>query len=113
MRASAPPRIERGQTLGIVAPAGPVAFERLRRGIERLGDTFAIQVAPSVTAPRSPGVPSYLSAADDVRADELNAMLRDSSIRAIVLARGGYGLMRILSKLDPGLLAADPKPIVG
>src|SRR5262249_22491749 len=96
----------------VVAPAGPVRGDRLRRGLERLGDGFAIRVADSVTAARPPGLASYLSATDDVRADELNAMVRDPDVRAIVLARGGYGLMRILPRLDGDALRRDPKPIV-
>lgn len=108
-----PPRIERGQTLGIVAPAGPVKREVLERGLARLGDVFRLRVADSVTAPHPPDVPSYLAAADDVRVAELNAMLADRDVRAILLARGGYGLMRILPRLDVAALQRDPKPIIG
>lgn len=111
--AARPPRIERGQTLGIVAPAGPVKADRLRRGLDRLGDAFRLRVADSVTAPHPPDVPSYLAASDDVRAAELNAMLADPDVRAILLARGGYGLMRILPRLDVMALQRDPKPIIG
>ena len=113
MRPILPPRIVRGQTLGIVAPAGPVKLERLQRGLARLGDAFTIKLAPTLTAPRAANVASYLSNSDDVRAAELTAMLADPDVRAIVLARGGYGLMRILSRIDPELLRKDPKPIVG
>lgn len=113
MRPILPPRIERGQTLGIVAPGGPVKPDRLRLGLDRLGDAFRIQLSPTLTSARAADVPSYLSATDDVRAAELNAMLADPDVRAIVLARGGYGLMRILSRIDPELLRKDPKPIVG
>ncbi len=113
MRPIAPPRIHRGQTLGIVAPAGPVKIDRFRRGLARLGDAFELRIGDSVTAPRAPGVASYLSASDEVRAGELGAMLADPDVRAIVLARGGYGLTRILSRLDPELVRRDPKPIVG
>jgi muramoyltetrapeptide carboxypeptidase len=113
MTAIRPPRIERGQALAIVAPAGPVNFEVFRRGLERLGDVFALRVADSVTAPHPAGVPSYLTASDEVRAAELNAMLADPDVRAILLARGGYGLMRILPHLDGEALRRDPKPIIG
>jgi len=111
--AQRPPRIARGQTLGIVAPAGPVDPDRLRRGLARLGDTFRIRLAPSLTAPRAPGVPRYLAADDATRAAELNAMLADPDVRCILAARGGYGLMRILPRLDADALRRDPKPIVG
>ena len=108
-----PPRIERGQTLGVVAPAGPVNADKFSRGIARLGDVFRVRVADSVLAPRPPDVPSYLAATDDVRVAELNAMLADRDVRAILLARGGYGLMRILPRLDAAALQRDPKPIIG
>lgn len=111
-----PPRVVRGQTIGIVAPSGPVKpaqIERLRRGLACLGDAFALRVADSVTAPRAPGTPSYLAAPDEVRIAELTAMLADPDVRAIVCARGGYGAMRILPHLDPALLQRDPKPLVG
>jgi muramoyltetrapeptide carboxypeptidase len=113
MPAARPPRIEKGQTLGIVAPAGPVKRDVFERGIARLGDAFRLRVADSVLAPHPPDVPSYLTAADDVRVAELNAMLADRDVRAILLARGGYGLMRILPRLDASALQRDPKPIIG
>ena len=113
MTAERPPRIERGQTLGVVAPAGPVSVDRLRAGLDRLGGAFELRVAPSIAAPRDPSVPSYLAASDEVRAAEFNAMLRDRDVRGILLARGGYGIMRILPQLDREALRADPKPIIG
>lgn len=108
-----PPRVARGQTIGVVAASGPVRPDRLRHGLACLGDAFVLRVGASVTAPRVPGTPSYLAAADRIRAAELTAMLADPDVRAIILARGGYGAMRILAELDPALLARDPKPIVG
>ncbi len=114
MTASLPPRIRPGQTIGIVAPAGPIQparHDQLKRGLDRLG-AFDLRVAPSVMAPHPPDVPSYLAASDDVRAAELSEMLADPDVRAIVLARGGYGIGRILPRLDPAVLRADPKPIV-
>ncbi|HEU0029037.1 MAG TPA: LD-carboxypeptidase [Kofleriaceae bacterium] len=108
-----PPKLERGQLIGIVAPAGPVKPERLQRGLDRLRGTFRIRVAPSLVALKRGDIPSYLAASDDQRAAELQAMIGDPDVRAIVLARGGYGLMRILPALDPEPLRRDPKPIVG
>lgn len=112
-RPIAPPRIARGQTLGIVAPAGPVRSAGLERGLDRLGDVFRIKLGQTLTSPRAADVPNYLAASDDARAAELTSMLADPDVRGIVLARGGYGLMRILSRIDPELLRKDPKPIVG
>lgn len=108
-----PPRIRPGETLGVIAPAGPVNVQRLQRGLARLGDTFKIRIADGILAERSASVPSYLAASDAARIAELEAMLADPDVRAIILARGGYGLMRILPHVDASLLRRDPKPIVG
>jgi muramoyltetrapeptide carboxypeptidase len=108
-----PPRIKRGETLGVVVPAGPVKQDKLAAGIARLGDTFRLKIADSVSGPRDSTVASYLAASDEIRAAELNAMLADPDVRGIMLARGGYGLMRILPRLDVAALKKDPKPIIG
>ncbi len=113
MSSAAPPRVKRGQTIGVVAPAGPVDVDRMKRGLGRLGEAFELRIADGIFAERSPNVPSYLAASDAARAAELNAMLADPDVRGIVLARGGYGLMRILDELDAASLVRDPKPIVG
>lgn len=113
MSATVPPRMRRGDTLGVVAPAGPAKQDRLERGLARLGDAFVLRMGASLSAPRAPQTPSYLAADDDVRVDELNAMLADPDVRGILLARGGYGLMRILPRLDADALKRDPKPIIG
>jgi muramoyltetrapeptide carboxypeptidase len=90
----------------------PGSRDQLQRGLDRLS-AFRIQLAPTLTSPRAAGVPSYLAASDEQRAGEVTAMLRDPDVRAIVLARAGYGIARILPLLDPDDLRRDPKPIVG
>jgi len=55
----------------------------------------------------------YLAGSDERRADELNGLVADPDVRAVLLARGGYGITRILDRLDAGALRRDPKPIVG
>lgn len=63
-----------------------------------------------------PGVFSatgYLAGDDDRRADELNGYLRDPEVRAVIASRGGYGIMRIIDRLDADALRRDPKLIVG
>src|SRR6185369_2254623 len=55
----------------------------------------------------------FLAGSDAERAAELAAALADDSVAAVVCARGGYGLTRILDRLDPLPLRRAPKPIVG
>ena len=55
----------------------------------------------------------YLGGTDLERAAELNAMIRNPEIRAIFPVRGGYGLTRILDRIDYAALRKDPKIITG
>ncbi|MFT3692451.1 MAG: LD-carboxypeptidase [Kofleriaceae bacterium] len=113
MSAVIPQRMKRGDKLGVIAPAGPIRdITRLHSGLAVIKNDFDVVIAPSLLAPRG-DVPSYLSASDETRAAELNAMIRNPDIRGILLARGGYGLMRILPMLDAAALRNDPKPICG
>jgi muramoyltetrapeptide carboxypeptidase len=103
-----PPALRDGDLVAVVAPAGPVPPARLTAGLARIEGTLRLRVPPDIT--RAAG---FLAGTDQRRADELNAALRDPDVRAILLARGGYGLMRILPLLDAAALRADPKPILG
>ncbi|MEZ4362516.1 MAG: LD-carboxypeptidase [Kofleriaceae bacterium] len=110
---AAPPRLRPGDQLGVIAPSGPPAKAALADGLDALAGVFRVRVAASALAPSPPPFAPYLAADDARRADETNAMIADPDVRAIVLARGGYGLLRILPLLDAAALRADPKPIVG
>jgi muramoyltetrapeptide carboxypeptidase len=97
-----------GATVAVCAPAGPVKPERLARGLDLLRERFEVRTDEGMFA-----AAGFLAGADERRADELNRWLRDPDVRAIVIARGGYGLMRILDRLDGDALRRDPKLIVG
>ena len=55
----------------------------------------------------------YLAGTDQHRADDINAMFMDDSVKAVLCTRGGYGAARILDKLDYDMIAKHPKPIIG
>jgi muramoyltetrapeptide carboxypeptidase len=50
---------------------------------------------------------------DELRAKDLQRFIDDDSIKAIIAARGGYGTVRIIDKVDFSKFAANPKWIVG
>ena len=56
---------------------------------------------------------AYLAGTDDERLGDLNAALRDPSVRAIVTTRGGRGSYRIADRLDFAAVRRDPKFVVG
>lgn len=108
-KAVLPPPLRRGDTVAVVAPAGPPPADKLRAGLEVIGARYDVRCDLDALLTRT----GYLAGDDDRRADELNRALADSDVRAIFVARGGYGTMRILDRLDAAALRADPRPIVG
>ena len=52
-------------------------------------------------------------ASDKIRADDINGMFADPDIDLIISARGGWGCMRLLDKLNYKLIADNPKLLVG
>src|SRR5476651_2627503 len=50
---------------------------------------------------------------DDLRARDMQHFIDDDSIKAIIAARGGYGTIRMIDKVDFSHLTSHPKWIVG
>jgi muramoyltetrapeptide carboxypeptidase len=104
-----PPRLQSGDVVRIVAPSGPVPREELEAGARLLAQRYRVRYDPA-TLFRSEG---YLAGSDEQRLAELTSALHDPVAKAVFLARGGYGLLRILPFIDRAKLAAQPKAIVG
>ena len=104
-----PHQLKAGDTIGIVAPAGPFERDRFDRGIaliEEMG--FATRFEEAIFSYKG-----YLAGDDGARAACFNAMVTDDRVQAIMSARGGYGSLRMLDGLDYGAIAAAAKPIIG
>jgi muramoyltetrapeptide carboxypeptidase len=96
-------------TIGVCAPAGPVDPERLAQGIawlEREG--FSVRCAPHVEARNG-----FLAGADDDRLSDLLELVRAPDVAAVMCARGGYGVTRLLRRLDPDELRRSRKLVIG
>jgi muramoyltetrapeptide carboxypeptidase len=103
-----PPRLEPGATIQIVAPSGPVPREPFLAGLAVLGARYDVRHDEGIFARAG-----YLAGDDDRRLAELTRALADPQVRAVVMARGGYGLLRLLPFVDPASLAAHPRVLVG
>jgi muramoyltetrapeptide carboxypeptidase len=99
-----------GCRVALVAPAGPL-LERddLTRGTELC---LALGFQP-VVGPNAHRRHGYLAGTDDERLADLNRALTDSSIDAIWCLRGGFGMTRILDRVDLAALADHPKAVIG
>lgn len=98
-----PPALLAGDRAVVVAPSSPFDRERFERGVlalEELGLEPAF--GEGLFSRHPPGDAAYLAGDDVRRLDELRTALEDPEARLIVLARGGYGLMRLFGR-DPSL----------
>lgn len=107
---SIPPYLQKGDTIGIVAPAGYMAFEKIHCCIDVLGDWGYNVVLGDTVHSQSE---NYFSGTDEVRTRDLQAMLDNKEINAILCARGGYGLSRIVDALSFKKFRKHPKWIIG
>jgi muramoyltetrapeptide carboxypeptidase len=105
-----PPRLKKGDTVAIVAPAGPIEQrEGLQRGIatlEKMG--FRAKYSERIFQSSR-----YLAGDDATRAEELMLALEDDSIKAVVGLRGGYGCARLIPRLMSRQLRGQPKIFLG
>ena len=110
MKTLKPPRLRRGDLIGIISPASaPSAQEKIDKGVqylERLG--YRVKIGRHVMAQHG-----YLAGTDEQRAEDLNDMLRDPHVMAIFAVRGGYGTPRLLHLVDYKAVRRNPKILVG
>ena len=106
---AAPPPLRPGDGVSIVAPASSPqreAFDAALTGLEAAG--FRPKTYRDVCRPHG-----YLAGTDAERADELNQAFADPDTTMVLAARGGYGVGRILDRVDFGLLKEHPKIVCG
>lgn len=107
-----PPRLKRGDCIGFFSPSSaatvwaPTRFARAREYLE--GQGFLLK-AGSLTGQRDHWRAGTIAA----RADELNALIRDPQVRAIMSVIGGSNSNSLLPYLDYEALRRDPKIIIG
>ncbi|MGH7858002.1 MAG: S66 peptidase family protein [Candidatus Binatia bacterium] len=104
-----PPALRAGDCVAVVAPAAAIDRASLDRGVRVLASFgYRVRVAPE--AYRRSG---YLAGADEPRAESFRTALVDPEVRAVFLARGGYGSARLLPLLEDAFGACEPKILVG
>lgn len=105
-----PSPLKRGDSIGVVAPAGQIQDKhRFEKGVQILKDMgFAVRFPRQMW----PGT-GYLSDNDANRSEELHKSIADPEIHGVIAARGGYGCIRILDRLDQQLFRHNPKIFLG
>lgn len=104
-----PPYLKQGDTIGLVCPAGYMAPERFMKCKAAL-ESWGYQVRVGNT----PGNQfHYFAGTDEERLADFQHMLDDDSVKAILCGRGGYGVSRIIDRIDWKYFKKHPKWIIG
>jgi len=106
-----PPRaLQRNGRIVVLAISSPSEMPRIEAGVRALEQRgLRVTLAKNIDH-RYRG---YLAGIDDERLEQLNHYLRSDDVDAFFFARGGYGAMRILDRIDYGAISANPRPIIG
>lgn len=104
-----PPNLKRGDTVGITSPAGYITVEELHPAIQQI-ESWGLTVRLGNTIGKRD---FSFGGTDTERAQDFQLMLDDPAVKAIMCARGGYGSIRIIDRLDFSKFIARPKWIIG
>ncbi len=104
-----PPYLKKGDTIGITCPAGFITPEDIIPATDKLTEWgFAVEVGNTV------GKKDFtFGGTDEERKNDLQQMLDNKNIKAIMCARGGYGAVRIVDDLDFKKFTEHPKWVIG
>lgn len=104
-----PPYLKPGDKIGIISTARKIAREELQPAVE----CFEKQGFEIVFGKNLFMQENQFAGPDDARAEDLQLMMDNPEIKAILCARGGYGTVRIIDKLDFTIFKKQPKWICG
>ncbi|HRQ49117.1 MAG TPA: LD-carboxypeptidase [Agriterribacter sp.] len=104
-----PPYLRPGDVVAITSPAGHITIEALRPAIEQI-KSWGLTVRLGDTIGRSD---FSFGGTDAERAADFQRMLDDPAVKAIMCARGGYGSIRIIDRVNFSKFLIKPKWIIG
>ncbi|MCY7293422.1 MAG: LD-carboxypeptidase [Ferruginibacter sp.] len=104
-----PPYLKKGDTIAICSPAGYISVIDCTDAVNMMESWgFKIKVGSSI------GKKDFtFGGTDEERLADFQQMLDDTSVKAIMCARGGYGIIRIIDKLNFSTFVKKPKWIIG
>lgn len=104
-----PTPLSLGDKVALIAPSSPVPEKNLNAAIESIK---FLGLEP-IIFPSCHMKHGYLSGTDKSRSSDINNAFKDSSIKGIFCLRGGFGVTRILPKIDFCMIKNNPKVFVG
>jgi len=107
--ASLPPPLRPGDRIALAAISGPFPKERVEAALEAV---LELGFEP-VAAPNLRSRHDLFAGTDDERLDALHGIADDPTIAAVIFARGGHGVLRLLPRIDWERLGRRPRAWVG
>ena len=95
--------------VAVVATARKISAEELAYAIETI-KSWGLQ---PVLGKNIFAVENQFAGSDKLRAEDLQWAINDDEIKAVIIARGGYGTVRIIDDIDFSKLKTNPKWIIG
>jgi muramoyltetrapeptide carboxypeptidase len=104
-----PPYLKNGDSIGITAPAGFITQEEIQPALQVMQNWgYKIQLGDTI------GKRDFtFGGTDEERLNDLQKMLDDPKLKAIMCARGGYGSIRIVDRLNWARFKLNPKWVIG
>lgn len=105
-----PNKLSPGDLIALIAPSGAIKeVAMLKKAKERFEQRGYRVIISSNAEERK----WYLAGEDNLRTDDLINCFKDPEIKAIFCARGGYGTVRLLNKIDFDIITTNPKIFLG
>src|ERR1044072_3449055 len=104
-----PTYLQNGDSIGICSPASKIPQEDIEGAVKMIEE----QGFYPVMGKNMFNEHHQFSGTDEERAEDLQTFLDDPNIKAVLFARGGYGTMRIIDKLDWTAFEKNPKWLIG
>ena len=101
--------LNNGDTIGILALAGACEKKLIDQAIINLKSMgYNIKVSKNIYSKER-----YLAGSDEAKLEELYNFFQDPEVKLILNARGGYGSIRLINKINYEIIKANPKPFCG
>jgi len=105
-----PPYLQPGNTIALVCPSGYMAIEKAQTCIDVLQQWgYKVKVGTTVGSQSA----NYFSGTDEERLVNFQQILDDDEVHAVLCARGGYGLTRIIDYINFKKFKKNPKWVIG
>lgn len=104
-----PKKLKKGDTITIIATSGNVNIEKIKEGVKYFHEKgFNVKLGKHIEK-----TDKYMAGSDIERLEDLHNAFADEEVNAIICARGGYGAIRLIDKIDYSIIQNNPKIFCG